>query len=224
MYPMSRADELNKKVNRSTFRIKPTGQGDSQMAQTIHYCTRTQRPRRDCQTCFWMFECVSCRSTVSSVPWGRPLAAADLGQECGCPLGEGSSWSQHTAAHRQTTHKLEQVYKRNFALLKIQDTTDFPTGIWQRRWNLGTDFGRSVGLIIRTPRMGKQTLHGHKLNFLHTRAREKGGVSPQETEPGLPVCPISEHLRQRTEGTQAHTSTWKLIKRFTEHGPVIWDV
>ena len=35
--------------------------------------------------------------------------------------------------------------------------------------------------------LGKQTLGGHKLNFMSTRTKEKGAVTPQETEPDLPV-------------------------------------
>ena len=35
--------------------------------------------------------------------------------------------------------------------------------------------------------LGKQTLGGHKQNLVHTRSQEKGAVTPQETEPDLPV-------------------------------------
>ena len=35
--------------------------------------------------------------------------------------------------------------------------------------------------------MGKQTLQKHKQNLVCTRTQEKGAVSPQETEPDLPV-------------------------------------
>ena len=35
--------------------------------------------------------------------------------------------------------------------------------------------------------LGKQTLGGHKQNLVHTRTQEKGAVTPQETEPDLPV-------------------------------------
>ena len=33
----------------------------------------------------------------------------------------------------------------------------------------------------------QQTLRGHKQNLVHTRTQEKGAVTPQETEPDLPV-------------------------------------
>ena len=35
--------------------------------------------------------------------------------------------------------------------------------------------------------LGKQTLGGHKQNFVHTRTQEKGAVTPQETDPDLPM-------------------------------------
>ena len=34
---------------------------------------------------------------------------------------------------------------------------------------------------------GKQTLGGHKQNLVHTSTQEKGGVTPQETDPDSPV-------------------------------------
>ena len=36
-------------------------------------------------------------------------------------------------------------------------------------------------------RTGKQTLGGHKQKLVHTRTQEKGAVTPQETDPDLPV-------------------------------------
>ena len=42
------------------------------------------------------------------------------------------------------------------------------------------DYRTSTGL-------GKQTLGGHKQNLAHIRSQEKEAVSPQETEPDLPV-------------------------------------
>ena len=38
-----------------------------------------------------------------------------------------------------------------------------------------------------------QTLGGHKQNLVHTRAQEKGAVSPKETDPDLPVS-VQESL------------------------------
>ena len=34
--------------------------------------------------------------------------------------------------------------------------------------------------------LGKQTLGGHKQNFVCTRTQEKGAATPQETDPDLP--------------------------------------
>ena len=41
--------------------------------------------------------------------------------------------------------------------------------------------------------LGKQILGGHKQNLMCTRAQEKGAVTPQETEPDLPVS-VQESL------------------------------
>ena len=38
-----------------------------------------------------------------------------------------------------------------------------------------------------TTKLGKQTLGGHKQNFVHTRSQEKGAVFPQEIQPDLLV-------------------------------------
>ena len=35
--------------------------------------------------------------------------------------------------------------------------------------------------------LGKQTIGGYKQNLVHTRTQEKGEVTPQETDPELPV-------------------------------------
>ena len=35
--------------------------------------------------------------------------------------------------------------------------------------------------------LGKQTLGGHKQNHVHTRTQEKGAVTPQESDPDLPM-------------------------------------
>ena len=40
-------------------------------------------------------------------------------------------------------------------------------------------------------RTGKLTLGGHKQNFEHTRTQEKGAVTPQETDPDLPVSVVA---------------------------------
>ena len=45
---------------------------------------------------------------------------------------------------------------------------------------MGSDYRTYTGL-------GKQTLGGHKQNLVCTRTQEKGAVTPQETDPDLPV-------------------------------------
>ena len=53
---------------------------------------------------------------------------------------------------------------------------------------MGFDYRTYTGL-------GKQTLGGHKQNLVHTRTQEKGAVTPQETDPDLPVS-IQESLAE----------------------------
>ena len=87
--------------------------------------------------------------------------------------------------------KNKNKYQNSHTVKKVLGpTTDFPTwgsgkgtenpqGIW---------FWRPVGFDYRTyTGLGKQTLGRHKRNFVCTRIQEKGAVSPQETEPDLPV-------------------------------------
>ena len=41
--------------------------------------------------------------------------------------------------------------------------------------------------------MGKQTPGEHKQNVVHTRTQEKGAVTPQETDPDIPMS-VQESL------------------------------
>ena len=45
---------------------------------------------------------------------------------------------------------------------------------------MGFDYRTFTGL-------GKQTLGGHKQNLVHTSTQEKGAVTPQGTDPDLPL-------------------------------------
>ena len=45
---------------------------------------------------------------------------------------------------------------------------------------MGFDYRTYTGL-------GKQTLGGHKQNLVCTRTQEKGAVTPQETDPDVPM-------------------------------------
>ena len=47
--------------------------------------------------------------------------------------------------------------------------------------------------------LGKQTLGGHKQNLMHTSTQEKGAVTPQETDPDMPVS-VQESLAEAWVG------------------------
>ena len=48
--------------------------------------------------------------------------------------------------------------------------------------------------------LGKQTLGGHKQNLVHTRSQEKGAVTPDETDPDLPVSVQDSPVEVRVGG------------------------
>ena len=56
---------------------------------------------------------------------------------------------------------------------------------------LGAVFALAPELTLN--RTGKQTLEGHKQNSVRIRTQEKGAVTPQETDPDLPVT-VQESL------------------------------
>ena len=66
---------------------------------------------------------------------------------------------------------------------------------------------------------GEKTLGGHKQNLVHTRMQEKGEVTPQETDPDLPVS-VQESLVEawvsggccRAAGTECSSASWDLLK------------
>ena len=47
----------------------------------------------------------------------------------------------------------------------------------------------------KEPQELTQTLGGHKQNVVHTRNQEKGAVTPQETDPDLPMS-VQESLAE----------------------------
>ena len=65
---------------------------------------------------------------------------------------------------------------------------------------MGFDYRTYTGL-------GKQTLGGHKENFMCTRTQEKGAVTPQETDPDLPgsvqESPAEARVRSTDEAVRA---------------------
>ena len=68
--------------------------------------------------------------------------------------------------------------------------------------------------------LGKQTLGGHKQNPVHTRTQEKGAVTPQETDPDLPVSvqewPAAESGALSEAGARhflTSTIVWSQVKK-----------
>ena len=57
---------------------------------------------------------------------------------------------------------------------------------------MGFDYSTSTGL-------GKQTLGGQKQNLLQSRTQEKGAMTPQKTDPDLPVS-VQESLSEALVG------------------------
>ena len=55
---------------------------------------------------------------------------------------------------------------------------------------------KAVRFDYRTyTRLGKQTLGGHRQNLVHIRTQEKGAMTPQDTDPDLPVS-VQESLEE----------------------------
>ena len=115
-------------------------------------------------------------------------------------------------------------WKKFLHCYELGSTTDSPT----RESKKGTE--NPEGIWCWRPerfdyriitKLGKQTFGGHKQNFVHTRGQEKGAVSPQKTQPNLPVS-VQEFLMEawvtvwpqpnKREGTQPHPSTENWIK------------
>ena len=74
----------------------------------------------------------------------------------------------------------------------------FPNlGIWQRGWEPPENLTlKAMGFDYRTyTGLGKQTLGEHRQNLVHIRTQEKGAMTPQETDPGLPVS-VQESLEE----------------------------
>ena len=61
---------------------------------------------------------------------------------------------------------------------------------------MGFDYTTYTGL-------GEQTLGGHKQNLVLTKTQEKGAVTPQKTDPDLPVSVQESPAEARCESTLA---------------------
>ena len=74
---------------------------------------------------------------------------------------------------------------------------DFPTRDLAKvlRTIRESDFEGRWDLITELPQHWGNTLGGHQQNFVCTRTQEKGAVTPQETEPDLPVS-VQESLAE----------------------------
>ena len=72
-----------------------------------------------------------------------------------------------------------------------------------------------------TQAWGKQTLGGHKQNLVHTMTQEKRAVTPQETDPNLPVSVQESPVEgqrwpaARLEALSAAVRAWDLLKEVT---------
>ena len=95
------------------------------------------------------------------------------------PVGDSQTGEQ---LYQRSSHTAVGVLgpMTDFTTWEYSKWTENPQGIWL--W-------KSAGFNCRTStELRKQTLGGHKQNLVYTRIQEKGAVSPQETEPDLPVC------------------------------------
>ena len=87
----------------------------------------------------------------------------------------------------------------SFAEVRVSSDLLQGQGLWvQQTWVWHKPSWRKLPLTpLESPRtyigLGKQTLGGHKQNIVHTKTQEKGAVTPQETDPGLPVS-VQESL------------------------------
>ena len=88
---------------------------------------------------------------------------------------------------------------------------------------LGGGFHYPQHRVARTyTGLGKQSLGGHKQNLVHTRTQEKGAVTPQETDPELPVSAQGSQWRQGSAvaccgvgSTECSSSTRDPLKEVT---------
>ena len=69
-------------------------------------------------------------------------------------------------------------------------------------------------MITELPQGWENRLGGHKQNLVHTRAQEKGAVTPQDTEPDWPVSlqESSSGLGQQWPALGAGTLTTTVLE------------
>ena len=148
-----------------------------------------------------MFECL--------LWWHRSTVACCRGKGSACSRpGSHSVWHKPSWRRSPLTppyscrtddpQTAKQLYQINSHTIKkvLGPTTEFP--IWgSDKWTekpQGRGLWRPVGFDYRTyTGLGKETLGGHRQNLACTRTQEKGAVTPQETDPDLPVS-VQESL------------------------------
>ena len=151
------------------------------------------------------------QETESDLPVSVLESLAEAWVDSGLPQGQGlwmqDTWS-HSLWHKPSWRRLpltppqsrqaddpqtaEQLYQINSCTVKkvLGPTTDFPiSGDLAKglRTSREFDFGGQWNLIIELTQDWRNRLGGHKQNLVCTRTQEKGAVTPQETDPGLPV-------------------------------------
>ena len=195
--PTSKDKGETKSVGRGTimFKINPNTLQRHLEGTNKNLCTPGPRERssdphkRLSQTCLWVLEgllqrhgsAVACggdRDSGSSRPGRRGLWHKSFWR--------GSSLAPLQSRWERSSCTVAKV---------LGSTTDFPTWILDfldpgkgLRIPRESDFEGQWDLITELPQDRRnKTLGGHKQNLMHTRTQEKGAVTPQETEPDLPV-------------------------------------
>ena len=224
-YPTSKGKEKTKhqedgRRDKITFRVKPhTHQRPLEGSNKTLCAPGPRDPTKD-----WArhaFECFS-------VSWGgmgqQWPAAGDRSSGCSRPgrscVWHKSSWRRSPLAPPQShwaddPQTGEQLYQRNFRTVAkvLGPTTDFPTWGSSKGTEKPQGTWRSVRFDYRTSTgLGKQTAEGHKQNLVCTRTQEKGAVTPQKTEPDLPVSVQGSPAESRVDsglprsiGTECHS-------------------
>ena len=152
-------------------------------------------PKRLNQICVW----VSPAETQMVCHGDRGSVCSSLGgAACGIsPLGEVTISFTIEAPSRQPTNlktltpkKLSHYCKTSRVHNRVPNL-----GILQRVWELpGNLTLKASGIWLQNFHMtGETDTGGHKQNLVLTRTPDKGAVTPQETEPDLPVS-VQESL------------------------------
>ena len=149
------------------------------------------QPKRLNQICVWVSPAET--QVSSGLSWGQGLVCSSLGGvACGIsPLGRVTISFTIEAPSRQPTNLKTLIPKKLLHYCKTSRAHNrFPNlGILQRVWELpGNLTLKASGIWLQNfHRTGETDTGGHKQNLVLTRTPDKGAVTPQETEPDLPV-------------------------------------